>query len=508
MDRPLSQSQASQDSQARVPAAAQVFGDYKLLVKILSRIPGIPGFPRSPNGLRVPFLVQLGGTCKGFRRAAGTLVDQRTIERFVTLMPTWQWVDFSASDGQVGPVGPYGPHEPDSGPDSSTITSRVRAVVRAQEPRWWVACPFRLHGLGGIARTSVLELRANKARRLLSLLSESRPEYSGLVGRLLDTKRPSVKAVESVEKLRELLLLDPEDPGNTVTEIYGTVNAYDIRGIKSLTGLELPHDADVTFWDTSHVTDMSSMAQTLGFRLKGIEHWNTARVMSMGNMFAWSTFNQDVGNWDVGRVETMAAMFMETPFNQDIGRWDTGSVKDMRGMFGLARVFDQDIGKWDVRQVSDMLRMFTGATAFDCDISAWAVGNVTSALDMLNSCPLREGHMPHTGLAVRGPRATELRPELTRIIGELGLSEMSVVCVDTATGPIRVTINKTMLTALASRTRAAREIRAKTQDKILRYVCGFYAAESSRGYVQFNWTAPLQRPHPWTCKPPTLCTVS
>jgi hypothetical protein len=56
-----------------------------------------------------------------------------------------------------------------------------------------------------------------------------------------------------------------------------------------------------------------------------------------------------------------------------------------------------------------MRYMFQGAAAFDRDISAWAVGNVTSALDMLNSCPIREAHMPSTGLTVRGPRATEPR---------------------------------------------------------------------------------------------------
>lgn len=65
--------------------------------------------------------------------------------------------------------------------------------------------------------------------------------------------------------------------------------------------------------------------------------------------------------------------------------------------------------------------MFSGAAAFDRDISAWAVGNVLQASNLFKSCPIREAHMPATGLAVRGPRATELRSELTRIIGELGL---------------------------------------------------------------------------------------
>jgi hypothetical protein len=113
-------SQDSQDSQKHVPAAVQVLGDYKLLVKILSWISAIPGFPK---GTRGPLLIRLGGTCRGVRRAAATLVDQRTIERIVALMPTWQWVDFSAA---------YGPADPDPMVDSSG--QKNRPSLAACEP--------------------------------------------------------------------------------------------------------------------------------------------------------------------------------------------------------------------------------------------------------------------------------------------------------------------------------------------------------------------------------------
>ena len=213
----------------------------------------------------------------------------------------------------------------------------------------------------------------------------------------------------------------------------------------------------------------------------------------------------------------MQSMFQHTPLNMDIGKWDTSSVQDMTSMFYDAVDFNRDIGKWDVSQVRKMGLTFTNAAAFDRDISAWAVGNVTSALDILEGCPIREAHMPSTGLAVRGPRATELRSELTRIIGELGLRHMSIVCVDTATGPVRVTLNKTRIGAAAvelapSSPKAASEMRAKVQDKLLRCICGFYGwpgpevPDAPKGpgkgpvsvTVQFNWTAPLDRPRPWT----------
>jgi hypothetical protein len=160
-----------------------------------------------------------------------------------------------------------------------------------------------------------------------------------------------------------------------------------------------------------------------------------------------------------------------------------------------------------------MDRMFSGAWAFDRDLSTWAVGRVFSADDMLLYHPLRDAHMPPTGLTVRGPRATELRSELTRLIDELGLSRLSVVCVDTATGPVRVSLNKTMAFP-GSFDKFTRTRRAEVQDKLLRCICGFYGGseggsevpEAPKGpgkgrvpvTVQFNWTAPLDRPRPWT----------
>ncbi len=147
---------------------------------------------------------------------------------------------------------------------------------------------------------------------------------------------------------------------------------------------------------------------------------------------------------------------------------------NMNAMFQDASAFNQDIGKWDVGKVSSMDRMFSGAWAFDRDLSTWAVGRVFIASDMLLYCPrIREAHMPPTGLTVRGPRAAELRPELTRLIDELGLSSLSVVCVDTTTGPVRVSLNKTMAFP-GSLDQFTRTWRAKVQDKLLRCICGFY----------------------------------
>ena len=114
-------------------------------------------------------------------------------------------------------------------------------------------------------------------------------------------------------------------------------------------------NSNIGFWDTSNVTDMSSM------------------------FYGATAFNQDIGSWDTSSVTTMNSIFENaTAFNQDIGNWDTSSVTDMVGMFYEASSFNQDIGSWDTSKVTSMERMFWAAEAFNQDLSGWCVTNITS----------------------------------------------------------------------------------------------------------------------------------
>ena len=114
-------------------------------------------------------------------------------------------------------------------------------------------------------------------------------------------------------------------------------------------------NSDISFWDTSNVTDMSSM------------------------FYGATAFNQDIGSWDTSSVTTMNSIFENaTAFNQDIGNWDTSSVTDMVGMFYEASSFNQDIGSWDTSKVTRMERMFWAAEAFNQDLSGWCVSNISS----------------------------------------------------------------------------------------------------------------------------------
>jgi surface protein len=97
------------------------------------------------------------------------------------------------------------------------------------------------------------------------------------------------------------------------------------------------------------------------------------------NFFNDESFNSNIGFWDTSNVTDMSSIFENaTAFNQDIGNWDTSSVTDMVGMFYEASSFNQDIGSWDTSKVTGMERMFWAADAFNQDLSGWCVTNISS----------------------------------------------------------------------------------------------------------------------------------
>ena len=87
----------------------------------------------------------------------------------------------------------------------------------------------------------------------------------------------------------------------------------------------------ITSWDTSQVTDMSS----LFCAHHSLSSCNTAAL----------SFNEDIGTWDTSGVASMYAMFGSNEgFNRDLSDWAVDSVTDMSYMFSYARSFNQDLG--------------------------------------------------------------------------------------------------------------------------------------------------------------------
>eukprot|EP00961_Rhodomonas_salina_P126283 1701024-Rhodomonas_salina.1 len=107
--------------------------------------------------------------------------------------------------------------------------------------------------------------------------------------------------------------------------------------------------------------------------------WDTSGVSDMSSVFALDTnFDLDIGRWNTSAVTDMSAMFYSALFfNQDIGAWDTSSVSDMRFMFQSAASFNQNIDAWDTSKVTQMQNMFQAASSFDQNLCAWDVSSLS-----------------------------------------------------------------------------------------------------------------------------------
>jgi surface protein len=151
-------------------------------------------------------------------------------------------------------------------------------------------------------------------------------------------------------------------------------------------------NADISNWDTSQVTSMSSMFYRATAFNQDIGGWDTSQVTSMSGMFYIATaFNQNIGGWDTSEVTEMRWMFYEaTAFNQDISNWDTSKVTSMAYMFSEANAFNQDIGDWDISQVARMDYIFSPATAFNQDLSHWDFSGVATDTDSFGSFSLQD----------------------------------------------------------------------------------------------------------------------
>ena len=130
------------------------------------------------------------------------------------------------------------------------------------------------------------------------------------------------------------------------------------------------------------VSDQASAAIKYG----QIGTWDTSAVTNMTSLFqSKTTFNEDIGGWDVSNVTNMSYMFYEAAaFNQDIGSWDVSKVTNMSYTFYEAAAFNQDVSSWDVSKVTNMSYMFYKATAFNYDLRKWAVGSSTNLTVMLS----------------------------------------------------------------------------------------------------------------------------
>ena len=185
------------------------------------------------------------------------------------------------------------------------------------------------------------------------------------------------------------------------------ISGWDISRVENITSLfhtatsfnngEAPGESSTPLdWDTSGVTanSMGGVFRSATAFNQDISEWDTSNVTSMSSMFFNAEkFNQaiptSVDKWNVSNVENMSQMFRGADdFNQALSTWDTGAVTTMVGMFRDAEIFNQNIGDWDVTSLTTMASMFQSASAFNnggsSDINNWRPTSCDSFNSMFN----------------------------------------------------------------------------------------------------------------------------
>jgi len=134
-------------------------------------------------------------------------------------------------------------------------------------------------------------------------------------------------------------------------------------------------NGDISAWNVSNVTNMTSLFYNCILFNSNISSWNVAKVVTMTDMFnGCIAFNQPIGKWNVSSVTNMSGMFSGTAsFSADIGAWNTKNVTDMTNMFLSATLYNMNFANWNFSKVTAM-------TGFITNISTGVYNNVKTSL--------------------------------------------------------------------------------------------------------------------------------
>ena len=222
----------------------------------------------------------------------------------------------------------------------------------------------------------------------------------------LDECNESIRGKKTLEiKLKEIeRIIDMSEMFQYCSELSLTsdISKLVTKHVKAISGIfshcECNSLPDISTWDVSNVTDMSSIfsfSSNLS-SLPDISQWDVSNVTDMRYMF-WDCSNlsslPDISKWNTKNVTNMSYMFSNCENLSslpDISQWDVSNVTNMSFMFNNCKNLSSlpDISQWDVSNVTDMSYMFNFCSNLSSlpDISQWDIKNVTNMGLMFNYC--------------------------------------------------------------------------------------------------------------------------
>ena len=152
---------------------------------------------------------------------------------------------------------------------------------------------------------------------------------------------------------------------------------------------------DVSSFDTSNVTTMQWMfGNTNYLKSVNLSSFNTEKVTNTSNMFnnCYELENLDIRNFNTKNVTTMLGMFQECNklevLNINIDTFDTSLVTTMQNMFrGCSSLTSLDVSKFNTSKVTNMAYMFHACKSLtNLDVSKFNTSKVTNMAYMFCSC--------------------------------------------------------------------------------------------------------------------------
>jgi hypothetical protein len=186
------------------------------------------------------------------------------------------------------------------------------------------------------------------------------------------------------------------------------INTWDVSKVTSMNGLFLssPFNQPLSSWSTSQVSDFTDTFNNAHFD-QDLSSWDVSNARSMLRMFLGRssfTVTDDLVDWDVSKVENFREMFAFSSFNQNINCWNVSSGEEFSSMFEFATKLKRDLSKWNVRKGCRFNKMFKDASSFNADLNSWHSQVTTNSncpflptfgkMFQLSACPIQTNPVP------------------------------------------------------------------------------------------------------------------
>ena len=161
----------------------------------------------------------------------------------------------------------------------------------------------------------------------------------------------------------------------------------------SISYISMLEEIDLSFFNTSNVTNMSSMfGGCSSLTNLNLRSFNTSNVTNMSSMFGGcsSLTSLDLSSFNTSKVTNMRYMFngCSSLTSLDLSSFNTSNVTDMSGMFySCSSLTSLNLNSFNTSNVTDMDSMFYYCSSLiSLDLSSFNTSNVTNMGYMFSSC--------------------------------------------------------------------------------------------------------------------------